>query len=467
MGRSLVTLIVGVILGVAPVSGQEPQQTEKEEGQTGQGAETLPVLQLPTPTAAPDAERLRVTLRFMAGYGHDSALASLGSEKQGRVGYVIIGLSGKITDHFSYVVEINPVNETSALPSCGEDHFFYPNTPSNIGPNVECDPDGRTRVDDYRFVALDFINQQGSIRQAWLAYNQRPVGFRIGRFILPMGFYPEDVGSFSAKDATHIQRINAEANFGLGVSYTKPRHDGRPLATVNIAGFLGEGNRDRDYDYFYFQGLDLDTNSALTALASGSVHVTPELEVRAAFKKGFTGSKVERLPNFFASKRHDDAVVVSARYKPVEFATLFGEWARYTWGPTRTSAELLGFDREPIKKPGYYIGAEVSHPVTGQLRLAMVATHEELSRDDSLIKFLEHQGLYDVAMGRKERSTTFRWYAEIANAVTIAVYRNALSNPYPWVSGIYPVAGPRAFTGRGSEKWGIVARFHLSVNWPP
>ena len=313
----------------------------------------------------------------------------------------------------------------------------------------------------------DFINQQGAIRQAWLAYNQGPVGFKIGRFILPIGLYPEDVGSFSAKDATHIQRINAEANFGLGVSYTKPRHDGRPLATVNIAGFLGEGNRDRDYDYFYFQGRDLDTNSAFTALASGSVHATPELEVRAAFKKGFTGSKVERLPNFFASKRHDDAIVVSARYKPVKFATLFGEWARYTWGPTQTSAELLGLDREPIKKPGYYIGAEVSHPVTGQLRLGMVATHEELSRDDSLIKFLEHQGLYDVAMGTKERSTTFRWYAEMANAVTIAVYRNALSNPYPWVSGIYPVAGPLAFTGRGSEKWGVVARFHLSVNSPP
>ena len=124
MRRSLLTLIVGVILGLAPVSGQEPQETEKGEGQTGQGGETLPGLQLPTPTPAPDAERLRIDLRFMAGYGHDSAQATLGSEKQGRVGYVIIGLSGKITDQFSYVVEINPVDETSALPSCGEEHFL-------------------------------------------------------------------------------------------------------------------------------------------------------------------------------------------------------------------------------------------------------------------------------------------------------------------------------------------------------
>lgn len=36
-----------------------------------------------------------------------------------------------------------------------------------------------------------------------------------------------------------------------------------------------------------------------------------------------------------------------------------------------------------------------------------------------------------------------------------------MSNPFPWVSGIDPIDGPRAFTGRGTDKWGLVVRFNL------
>ena len=409
-----------------------------------------------------DSARLRITLSGMVGYGHDDAVASLGFEKQGRVGYVVIGLSGTISDRFSYLVEINPVDETGALPSCGEENFYYPNEPSTVGPNVSCHPDGRTRVDDYRSVALDFLHQQGPIRQAYLQFTHT-IGMKFGRFILPIGFYPEEVGSFTAKDATHIQRINAEANFGLGLSYDVSWRSGAPLARFNLAGFLGEGNRIHDYDYFYFQGIDLDSNSALTGLVSATVYPTRTVEFRAAYKKGFTGSKVERLPNYFASKRHDNAVVLSASYRPIEHVRLFGEYARYTWGPTATSAELLGLDQEPIHKPGYYVGADLSYPVHDQVRLGMVVTREELSRDDSLIKLLAHEGRFNVVTGKMERSTTFRWYAEIADAVTVAVYRNDLSNPFPWVSGIQPVAGPQAYSGsgRGNNKWGFVVRFRV------
>jgi hypothetical protein len=91
----------------------------------------------------------------------------------------------------------------------------------------------------------------------------------------------------------------------------------------------------------------------------------------------------------------------------------------------------------------------------------MVVTREELSRDDSLIKFLAEQDRLRVSMGKTERSTVFRWYAQIADSVTLAFYRNLLSNPFPWVSGIEPISGPRAFTGRGSDKWGIVVRFQV------
>ena len=73
-----------------------------------------------------DDDRLRVKVRFMAAYGHDSAQASLGLEKQGRVGYAIVNLSGSISERLSYVFEINPITETSALPACGEKNFFFP-----------------------------------------------------------------------------------------------------------------------------------------------------------------------------------------------------------------------------------------------------------------------------------------------------------------------------------------------------
>ena len=408
-------------------------------------------------------DRLRVKVRFMAAYGHDSAQASLGLEKQGRVGYAIVNLSGRISERLSYVFEINPITETSALPACGEKNFFFPNSPDAIGPTVGCDPDGRTRVDDYRFIALDLVNQQGALRQAYLSYEPGFTKVKFGRFMLPIGFHWEDAGSFTSKDATHIQRINAESNFGTVISLVAGEDSGRdtPLATLNLAGFLGDGNRQSDYDYFYFLNPDLDTNSALTVLLSGAFAPYPGIEVRGAVKRGFSGSKVERLPNYFASKRHDSAVVLSARYSPVRFLTAFGEWANYTWGPTETSAQMLGFGTAPIKKSGYYVGIDSFIPVTENLKIGTVITREELSRDDSLIKYLSEQNLLKVSMGKKERSTVFRMYADFGEVVTLAFYRNLMSNPFPWVSGIDPIDGPRAFTGRGTDKWGLVVRFNL------
>ncbi len=404
-------------------------------------------------TVLPYTDQFRIRVRFMSGYGHDGANASLGFEKQGRVGYAIVNLFGKINDRFSYRFEINPVNESQPLPSCGEQDFFYPNLVQNFGPNVICDNDGRMRVDDYRFIALDPVNQQGPIRQAYVQYDG-PVSVRFGRFLLPIGFDWEESGSLTAKDATHIQRINAETNFGMMFSL------GGDRANVNAATFIGDGNRFRDYTYFYFLDGSLDSNSALTALLSGNVKPIDGLDIRAAYKRGYTGSKVERLPNYFASKRNDFAKVASVRYQPVSFGSVFGEYANYTWGITRTSAELIGItDGEPVKKDGYYVGGEMAVPVTDSVTLGAVVTREELSRDDALIKFLATQSLYGVQMGKKERSTAIRVFLELGRQIKVGFYRNFTSNPYPWVSGIWPVAGERSFTGRDSDKWGIVVKF--------
>jgi hypothetical protein len=408
--------------------------------------------------AVAESDRLRVNVRFMAGYSNDESQYDIGNESQGRVGYAIVELSGRVSGRFSYRFDVNPVNETQPLPACGEEDFFYPNVPQAFGPTVACDNDGRMRVDDYRFIALDVLNQQGPIRQAYVAYRS-PGGFvrgQFGRFVLPIGFDWEDAGSLTAKDATHIQRINAETNFGIMLAFDWP------AVTLNAAAFIGDGNRFHDYDYFYSLDSSFDTNSAATGLVSVNVRLAPALDLRVGQKAGFSGSKVERLPNFYASKRIDRSTVVSLRYRPVPHAAVFGEFASYTWGPTKTSAELIGLsDTTPVMKNGYYLGADASMPLIGDIRLGATITREELDRDDALIKYLSLQNLYGVTMGEKERSTVLRFYLDLGPRVRASTYFVLLDNPFPWVSGIAPVTGPRAFESHGNNKWGLVGRFSL------
>ena len=78
------------------------------------------------------------------------------------------------------------------------------------------------------------------------------------------------------------------------------------------------------------------------------------------------------------------------------------------------------------------------------------------SRDDSLIKYLAANRLYGVEMGKKDRGTVVRAFVTVANVVTAGLYWADISNPYPWVSGSWPVAGPAAFTGRAPDRYGIV-----------
>jgi hypothetical protein len=411
------------------------------------------VLHAQTPRPLSD-EKLNLDVTFVAGYGHDGAQAALGFEKQGRVGQATLTLSGRLHDRFRYRLSFNPVNEVSSKPACGEANFFFPNDPRlySIGPVVPCDPeDGHKRVDTYNTFALDYINQQGPLREGfveWLASDALTA--RFGRFILPIGFDPDEVGSWTSKDMTRIQRLNAEANYGAMLTYTSRGFD------VSAMGVLGEGNRQKDYNWFYFANPTLDTNSTLSAIVSAHARPHPVLDLRAAWKKGFSGSKIERLPSYWASKRNDDAIVVSAKVQPHPFVSVFGEYAHYTWGPTGTSAEMLGVDPDSIDKSGFYIGAQAAVPVRRNAAVGATFTREELSRDDSMIKYLAAHRLFGVEMGKRDRGTTLRVFVTMFDAVTAGLYWADVSNPYPWVSGSWPVAGPQAFTGRAPDRYGLM-----------
>ena len=178
--------------------------------------------------------------------------------------------------------------------------------------------------------------------------------------------------------------------------------------------------------------------------------------MRAAYKKGYTGSKVERLPSYWASKRNDDALVVSLKLSPAPWASVFGEYAKYKWGPTLTSGELIGIpDLAGIDKAGYFMGAQLERPVTGQVRVGGSVVREELSRDDSMIQYLSLNGLYGVSMGKKDRQLIVRGFVDVSRLVTVSFFWMDVSNPFPWVSGSWPVTGPVAFTGRAPDRVGV------------
>jgi hypothetical protein len=422
-------------------------------------------------TTSPDSEgfelpsnrRIHLRVDLMAAYTHDEAQTELGFADQGRIGYAILTLAGDLTDRISYHIALNPVAETQPTLACGETNFYYPNSAVALGkgPTVPCEEDGNQRVDMYKFMGLDNVIQQGPMREAFGTFrftdNSR---IQFGRFILPMGFYWQDAGSYTSKDSTMIQRINAESDFGALLSWTRKAGD-RTVFSTQGGAVLGDGHRNTDYNYFYFEDASLDSKGRLSGLGTATYSPVRSVDLRASVKVGVTGSRVERLPNFFASKRNDDAIVASGRYRPVQFASVFGEWARYTWGPTASSASILHIDPSPIPKSGYYIGADVGTTVWHDTRVGMVITREEISRDDSLVKWLAAQNLYDVALGKKDRATVIRGHIDLMKGVTIALFRNLESTPYPWISGISPVAGPFAFSKHSTDKWGLVMRLKL------
>jgi len=412
-------------------------------------------------------ERFKVSSEFVAAWSHDGAQATLGLEKQARVGMAIFTVTGKVSPRVRYVVSVNPVNETASTPSCGKADYFYPNNPSLYtlpGPNVPCDvEDGLKRVDTYNTFALDYINQQGMLREGYLDVQMsRHLRLRAGRFILPIGLTPQETGAATAKDITRIQRINAEANFGAMFAYSARRRSGQPLFDLAAGAILGDGNREKDYNWFYFVNTSLDTNSAVTAVASARLRPMTGVDLRAAYKWGYTGSKVERLPTYWASKRHDKALVFSVRLSPGAWGAIFGEYAKYTWGPTATSADMLGYGELPgIDKAGYSIGGELSAPVFTGVRIGGSAVREELSRDDSMIQYLALNRLYRVEMGRNDRQRTLRAFVDVGVG-RVSLFWVDVSNPFPWVSAMWPVTGPTAYTGRRPNRIGV----NFSVRTP-
>ena len=428
------------------------------------GAQTPGTPAEPAGFHLPDSDRLRVSVDLLAGFGEDRANATLGFEWQGRIGYAILTASGRVHRRLSYKLSINPIEETSPRPACGAPDAFYPNDPRFLygeATEIPCDPRyGNRRVDAYRGIALDVVPQQGAVREAFVEALVFPnTTVRFGRTRLPIGLDWQEAGSMTAKDALMIQRVNAQANFGLMATYSKPSAlAGVPRFALTFAAHLGDTNRWFDYDYFYFEDGSFGTHSQFTYLLSGRALLWPRLEVRGSYQNGATGSKVERLPSYWASKRNDNAKIFSVIARPLARTRVIVEAAEYRWGPRPSSADMLGVDPAPIFKRGYNVTVDSSVPIRPSIAVGGSASYEKIDRADSLVRWLASQELYHVTTGRHDERTAIRAYVDLGPAVRVGVYRTLDYNPFPWISGITGVGGDEPPVRVGTNKWGVMAR---------
>lgn len=408
---------------------------------------------------------MRVRFDVLGASYWDYSQAPLGHEAQARIGWAIIGLSGTINPYISYDAELNPVEDSAEpQPACGEKDYFYPNVPDVIGPPVACVPDGRNRVDLYRFIGLDPLTQQHAVRSAVIDVHMpgSTFGVKAGRFVLPLGFAWHELGSWTNEDAPLIQRLNAAASFGAQM-YAHIRRKDAPLVRLEAAIVRGDGNRSIEYSYSAFVAPSEDTNSGATTVGRAIITPFRGLDVRVSGKHGYSGSKVELYPSFYLSKRNDKVAIGSIQYRLNRYLRGFGEYARFVSGLPESSALLIGMAPAKVIKRGFYVGGEVTVPLPKHWEAHASITREDLSRNDSLVWYLEARGLYGVHLGARVRSTIVRWSVKPTRGVELGAFWNRLDNPYPWLSGIVPVAGDRAFIerGEGRPKYGMVFRVQV------
>ncbi|GAC1454113.1 MAG: hypothetical protein PVSMB1_03010 [Gemmatimonadaceae bacterium] len=395
-----------------------------------------------------------------AGVHDESLRAAMGRERQIKVAFVNLAVYGEVNPSLSYAVVANPAND-GIVPKPYEPQasdrrtFFFPNRPEGRG--AVSDPGGLYKVDDYKHPGLDPILQQGALRIAYLDAHtaDKRFGVAIGRNYVPQGLMLSELAWFTAKDLTHIQRINAQADNGATGYLNFPR------MRVDLALITGNGNPYHDYAYFDFTDPTEGKNSSIGGVVTGRVR-SRRAELGATIRHNFLNSRIEDSTTLQLSKHTDDAAILFGKVEPTQHLRIFGEYARYRWGMTPSSAALLKGPRvkTPIIKNGGYLGAEVYTSTTRFGKWGAIITREELKRDDALVAWAAANRLFGVRLGKKERSTIVKIYAEFG-PVTAFFSLNALSNPFPELSAIKAIRGPGAEVKIGNMKRACGVRFKI------
>ncbi len=395
---------------------------------------------------------------------YDRALwESMGRERQIKPAFLNLSVVGSVNDCLSYVVVINPVQDGPVprpyVPGPNDPRsYFFPNQPDGLG--VSSDPEGLYKVDDYKFSAFDPIIQEGMLRVGYIDLHsrahagERRFGVLLGRAYVPQGFGLDDVTWYTAKDLTHIQRIDAQTDNGVFLHMTDRR------LSVNLVGVTGNANPYHDYGYFDFTDPTEDKNSAVAFV--GSARWTGgRYALGVSYRKNDVNSRIEDTASVQRSKHNDNAVVVSASVKPADAVRVFAEYARYTWGLAATSAAALPGPpvASPVIKPGFYVGVEVTSPVTRLGQWKASATYERLSRNDALVAWAAANLLYGARLGEYERTTIVKAETKLMGSVSFFGFWVDESNPFPKLSAIQALTGPGSESAPGGRRVGFGFRF--------
>ena len=405
--------------------------------------------------------KLKVGVDFsFAGVVDKSLMDTRGGERQIKPAFLNLSATMDLDKHFAFLVVVNPV-EDPVLPRpynqvpTDRRTFFFPN--QVMGEGATSDPNGVKAVDDYKYSGFDPIIQQGALRFAYLDVHNatRKLGMLVGRFLVPQGWGLDEPVWFTAKDMTHIQRINAQADNGADLYYAASH------ARLDLALITGAGNRFHDYAYFDFLTPTEDTNSAIGTVITGKMHYS-RFTFGGTYRYNLLNSLVADSTSVQRSKHHDDALIGFGAFRPAPFLRVFGEVARYKWGLYKSSADNLPGppNKAPVDKNGAYVGVDFMSPETRFGKWGMTASYEYLSRDDSLVAWATANDMFDVRLGRHEKGTIFKGLFQ-EKWLTVYGFVNFVANPYPVLSAIVPMVGPGADRSVTNTKAGFGIRFRI------
>ncbi len=410
--------------------------------------------------------RLRFGIDLSFGLVHDATLIeTMGRERQIKPAFINLSVAGTVNDHLSFTVVINPVDDGVVprpyVPGANDRRtYFFPNQPEGRG--VVSDPEGLYKVDDYKHSGFDPILQQGLLRVGYLDIHSkagstgRRFGALVGRAYVPQGFGVDEVSWYSAKDLTHIQRINFQADNGVFLYMTDRRF------RLDLATITGNGNPYHDYGYFDFTDEAEDKNSAVGFVGTAR-WLDKHYTVGVSYRKNYVNSRIEDSISLQLSKHNDDAIVASVSVSPVRMIRVYGEYARYTWGIAATSAQLLPGPAvvTPVEKPGYYIGLDVMSPKTPLGTWKGTFLREELSRDDSLVAFAAANRMFGVSLGKRERTTILKVETEVMDNLSLYGFWSDVSNPFPELSALKPISGAGSDIVPSGRRYGFGVRLRM------
>jgi hypothetical protein len=466
MFKALVCLAVLLVYACATARAQGSRVPDARNASATAGGPPSDGQVEPPPSISLGNRRIYFGVDVSFGLVHDDTLIeTMGRERQIKAAFVNLTMAGKVNDHMSYMVVINPANDGPSprpyIPSAGDRRtYFFPNQPEGRG--VVSDPEGLYKVDDYKYSGFDPILQQGILRIAYLDVHSgigtsgRQFGALIGRSYVPQGFGVNDISWYTAKDLTHIQRIDFQADNGLFMYYT-----GRGFR-LDVATITGNGSPYHDYGYFDFTDASEDRNSAVGFVASG--RLTNKLyTVGASYRKNYINSRIEDSVSLQLSKHNDDALIASISVTPVDMIRVYGEYARYTWGLATTSAELLPGPavESPVTKAGYYVGVDLMSPKTPLGKWKGSFVREELSRDDALVSWAAANGMFGVTLGKRERTTIVKVETELMGKLACYGFWGSESNPFPELSALKPISGAGSDVIPGGKRYGFGIRFKM------